>query len=53
MEQKDIRRLLEEVARGQVSVDEAVLRLKEHPFEDLGYAKLDHHRGLRDRKSVV
>ena len=28
MEQKDIRRLLEEVARGQVSVDEAVLRLK-------------------------
>lgn len=53
MEQKDIRRLLEEVAQGQVSVDEAVLRLKENPFEDLGYAKLDHHRGLRQGVAEV
>ncbi len=53
MEQKDIRRLFEEVAQGKTSVDEAVLRLKETPFEDLGYAKLDHHRGLRQGVSEV
>ena len=53
MEQKDIRWLFEEVAQGKTSVDEAVLRLKEIPFEDLGYAKLDHHRGLRQGVSEV
>ncbi len=47
MEQQDIRRLLEQVAAGQLAVEEAVLKLKEEPFEDLGYAKLDHHRALR------
>lgn len=47
MEQQDIRRLLEQVAAGQLAVEDAVLKLKEEPFEDLGYAKLDHHRALR------
>lgn len=47
MEQKEIRSLLEDVAAGKVNVDEAILKLKEAPFEDLGFAKLDHHRGLR------
>jgi NCAIR mutase (PurE)-related protein len=42
-----IRKLLEQVRRGKLSPDEAVQRLRHMPFEDLGFAKLDHHRALR------
>ena len=47
MEQLEIRQLLQAVASGERSVDDALLQLKEAPFEDLGFAKLDHHRALR------
>ena len=53
MEQKATRELLEKVARGAVSVEDAVLKLKEAPFEDLGFAKLDNHRALRQGMSEV
>ena len=43
----DTKRLLEAVKNGEVSVDEALLRLKAAPFEDLGYAKVDLHRKIR------
>ncbi len=43
----DVRRLLERIKDGSVSVDEALLELKKQPFEDLGYAKVDLHRGIR------
>jgi NCAIR mutase (PurE)-related protein len=43
----DIRKLLEGVRNGVVSVDEATDRLKTLPFDDLGYALIDHHRQLR------
>ncbi|KAA6328807.1 N5-carboxyaminoimidazole ribonucleotide mutase [termite gut metagenome] len=43
----DIRKLLEEVRSGVVSVDDAADRLKTLPFDDLGYALIDHHRQLR------
>jgi NCAIR mutase (PurE)-related protein len=39
--------LLGKVRDGEISTDEALLKLRMEPFEDLGYAKLDHHRGLR------
>jgi len=39
--------LLEQVRRGEVTVAEAVGRLRSLPFEDLGFAKVDHHRELR------
>jgi NCAIR mutase (PurE)-related protein len=42
-----LKELLEQVRAGQVSPDEALQRLKDLPFEDLGFAKVDHHRGLR------
>jgi NCAIR mutase (PurE)-related protein len=42
-----IRKLFEQVRRGKVAPDEAVERLRHLPFEDLGFAKLDHHRALR------
>lgn len=47
MNTESIRKLFEEVRRGKVSPDEAVDRLRHMPFEDLGFAKVDHHRALR------
>ncbi|MEA4893097.1 MAG: nickel pincer cofactor biosynthesis protein LarB [Peptococcaceae bacterium] len=47
MDNRDIRHLLEQVAAKELSVDEAVLKLKMAPFKDLGYAKVDYHRGIR------
>ncbi len=47
MTEQTIRKLLEQVRAGKVSVDEAILGLKHMPYEDLDYAKVDHHRGLR------
>ena len=47
MNADSIRKLLEQVRRGNLSPDEAVQRLRHMPFEDLGFAKLDHHRALR------
>jgi len=42
-----VRKLFEEVRRGKLSPDDAVARLRHLPFEDLGFAKVDHHRALR------
>ena len=38
---------MEKVSSGDMSVDDALLRLRMEPFQDLGFAKVDHHRGLR------
>lgn len=43
-----LRKLLEEVKNGGTSVDNALSELKLLPFEDLGFAKIDHHRNLRN-----
>ena len=43
----DIRKLLEGVKEGTVDVDDALLKLKVKPFEDIGYAKVDLHRRIR------
>ena len=53
MDQDDIRRVLEDVASGKETVDDAVLKLRMEPFEDLGYAKIDHHRGVRQGVTEV
>jgi hypothetical protein len=42
-----LRALLEQVRSGEVDTDGALARLRHMPFEDLGYAKVDHHRALR------
>jgi pyridinium-3,5-biscarboxylic acid mononucleotide synthase len=47
MNQEQLRSLFEQVREGAVDVDTAVTRLRHLPFEDLGYAKVDHHRALR------
>ncbi len=53
MDQKEAKELLEKVKNGQVDVDEAVLKLREAPFDDLGFAKVDHHRALRQGMAEV
>jgi NCAIR mutase (PurE)-related protein len=47
MTEDRLRELLEDVRRGAADIDTAVDRLKHMPFEDIGFAKLDHHRALR------
>ncbi len=49
----DIRKTLEGLATGAVSVDEAMLRLKTEPFDDIGYAKVDLHRDIRQGAAEV
>ena len=49
----DIRRLLEGVQSGAVSVDDALLKIKMSPFEDIGYAKVDLHRRVRQGAAEV
>ncbi len=49
----DIRALLEGIRDGSVSVDDALLKLKQQPFEDIGYAKVDTHRTIRQGTGEV
>ncbi|MBM7557640.1 nickel pincer cofactor biosynthesis protein LarB [Halanaerobacter jeridensis] len=48
MKKKDIKDILHNVKEGDLEVDQALDNLRDLPFEDLGYAKVDHHRGLRN-----
>jgi pyridinium-3,5-biscarboxylic acid mononucleotide synthase len=47
MNSEALRKLFEQVRKKRLSPDEAVERLRHLPFEDLGFAKVDHHRALR------
>ena len=47
MNRERLKELLERVKSGELSIDEALNDLKSLPFEDLGFAKVDHHRGIR------
>ena len=49
----EIRKMLEGVRQGTVSVDDALLALKKEPFTDIGYAKVDLHRGIRQLSSFL
>jgi len=49
----DIRGTLEALKNGEISVDDALLTIKKQPFEDLGYAKVDLHRGIRQGATEV
>ena len=53
MEKRDLEQLLAEVASGALSVDEASTRLTIEPYSDLNFAKVDHHRGIRQGVSEV
>ena len=48
MDKVEMTRLLEQVAAGELSPEDAALRLKMQPFQEIGeYAKVDFHRGIR------
>jgi pyridinium-3,5-biscarboxylic acid mononucleotide synthase len=47
VDEREIRELLRGVRAGRVSLERAIERLRRLPFEDMGFAKIDHHRGLR------
>src|SRR5258708_1327487 len=47
MNQSELLKILEFVKSGELAPDKALERLKHLPFEDLGFAKVDHHRALR------
>jgi|AP95_1055475.scaffolds.fasta_scaffold11899_3 NCAIR mutase (PurE)-related protein len=47
MDRQSLSKLLHSVASGQVAPDEAAERLRDLPFEDLGFARIDHHRAVR------
>ena len=48
IDQRKLRGLLEGVAAGTTSIEAAVAELRLLPYEDIGFAKIDHHRALRD-----
>ena len=47
MDPAAIESLLNDVREGKTPVTDALERLRQLPFEDMGFAKLDHHRALR------
>src|ERR1700689_3504029 len=47
MDQDQLRTLFEQVRDGATDIDAAMVRMRHMPFEDLGFAKIDHHRALR------
>lgn len=49
----DIKEILTNVQNGSVSVEEALLQIKQQPFEDIGYAKVDLHRKVRQGANEV
>src|ERR1700730_745243 len=53
MNERELHQLLDLVRLGTLSPDRAVTRLKHLPFEDLGFAKVDHHRALRQGYAEV
>ena len=49
----EARQILEAVKSGSMSVDDALLAIKKQPFEDIGYAKVDLHRRIRQGAAEV
>jgi len=47
MDAGHLKKMLEEVRDGKVDVDHALAELRKLPFEDIGFAKVDHHRNIR------
>lgn len=49
----ETKEILEAVQNGSMSVEDALLKIKTEPFEDIGYAKIDHHRKIRQGVAEV
>ena len=44
----DLKKLLEDVKNNNLQIDDALKKLRDLPYEDLGYAHIDHHRSIRN-----
>lgn len=44
---RQLKALLENVRQGKIEVDAALEKLRSLPYEDMGFARLDHHRAIR------
>lgn len=53
MQEHELYQLLRQLQQGSIELDEVFQKLKLLPYEDLGFAKLDHHRNLRDNFAEV
>ena len=53
MEERELERLLRQVQEGSLPVEEAMAHLRTEPFENLGYARVDHHRSIRQGAGEV
>lgn len=53
MDKKELKELLEGVAQGSIKPEEAMLNIKLEPYKDMGFAKIDTHRGIRQGMSEV
>jgi len=53
LNEDSLKKLLEDLIRGEISIDNTLRKLKHLPFEDIGLACIDHHRGLRRGLSEV
>lgn len=47
MNKEELRKMLERVAEGKISPDDAAMKIKTEPYKDLNFAKIDTHRGIR------
>ncbi len=53
MNKDELKAMLEQVSRGELSVDDAVTKIKLAPYDDLDFAKIDTHRGIRQGADEV
>lgn len=53
MDKRELTKILNSVHNGSMTVDDAVNKIKIEPYEDLGFAKIDHHRGVRQGANEV
>ena len=53
MDERELEQLLRQVQTGAVTVEDAAAALRTAPFEDLGYARVDHHRAIRQGAAEV
>lgn len=53
MNQHDMRELLSQIQQNEITIDEAMMKLKTEPFTELGFAKIDNHRGVRQGAAEV
>lgn len=53
MNKMQLKKILDDVAAGKITSDDAMMKMKTEPYEDLGFAKVDHHRAVRQGAAEV